>query len=100
MPVKVLDASAVATIVFDEPDSARITSLLDGADLQAPTLLPYEIANIAWKKARRGSSNRAGIVAGLQDALRMDISLTAPDPAAILELALETGLTAYDASYL
>jgi len=38
-PVKVVDASALAAILFAEPDAARLTALLSDATLIPPSLL-------------------------------------------------------------
>jgi hypothetical protein len=41
MPVKVVDASVLAALAFGEPRADEAASLLSGADLYAPDLLPY-----------------------------------------------------------
>jgi uncharacterized protein with PIN domain len=40
MPVKVVDASAVAALLFGEPDGVEVATRLNGATLVAAALLP------------------------------------------------------------
>jgi predicted nucleic acid-binding protein len=53
MPGRVVDASVLAAIIFEEPEAAAAQRAIGGAPMCAPNLLPYELANTAWKKARR-----------------------------------------------
>ncbi len=53
MAVVVADASAIAAVVFVEDDADAVAERMEGADLVAPTLLPYEVANVAAVKLRR-----------------------------------------------
>ncbi len=98
----VVDTSALAAIVFGEPDGPAMVRQLDGADVHAPTLLRFELANIAWKKARQAKSSGAAIVRALDLALsgRFEIAWHDVDHADVVLVASATGLTAYDAAYL
>ena len=100
MPGKVVDASVIAAIAFQESTALEAEALLEGSDLAAPLLLGFELANIARNKAQRDPHRLETIRAGLIEALRLEIQWEEVDHFAVLELALETGLTAYDASYL
>lgn len=100
MPDKVVDASVIAAIAFQETRSLEAEEILDGANLSAPLLLGYELANIARNKALRNPHLFQTIKEGLQDALQLEIQWEEVDYLAVMELALETGLSAYDASYL
>ena len=102
MSIAVVDASALATIVFLEPAAATARDRLKMHQLAAPRLLVYELMNAAVKKLRKHPGQEALIRGGLSKALgdEFDISWSDIDPAAVLALATETGLTAYDASYL
>jgi predicted nucleic acid-binding protein len=56
MAVKVVDASALGALLFGEPYGAAIAERLQrlrGAELIAPALLPFEVANICVRKMRR-----------------------------------------------
>jgi predicted nucleic acid-binding protein len=98
----VVDASALAAVVFDEPAGEAVATRIEGATVFAPALLKYELANTAWKKARRDKANAPGILRALTLAMgpRCGINWRDVDPADAVLIAAATGLTAYDASYL
>jgi predicted nucleic acid-binding protein len=100
MPGKVVDASVIAAWAFREPRREEALLLLRDADLYAPILLAYELANIARKKVARSSQRRGSLTEALRTALALPIQWREVDHMAVLHLALETGLTTYDASYL
>ena len=77
-----------------------MASALDGAELVAPTLLSFELANVCLTKCRRHPDLREALLAAFQLRGRLGIAETAVDHEDVLELALRSGLTAYDASYL
>lgn len=98
----VIDASALVAIAFDEPGSEKISRRLDGETVFAPTLLKFELANAAWKKARRRPAEAPAVLASLAKVLspRWGIIWKEVDHADAALIALETGLSSYDASYL
>jgi predicted nucleic acid-binding protein len=98
--IKVVDASALAALVFGEPEAEAIAQQLTGARLTAPSLLGFELANICLTKIRRQPSQREALHAAFALAQRLRVESVAVDHAATLALAEATGLTAYDASYL
>jgi predicted nucleic acid-binding protein len=100
MPAKVVDTSALAAIIFEEPRAAEAFNLIQGVEPHAPRLLAYELTHVAQRKSRANPAKREAIEKALEAALLMDIQWREVDHVAILRLALETGLTTYDASYL
>ena len=100
MPAKVLDASVLGALIFGEPRAKEALSLLEGAELYAPPLLAYELTSVARKKALKYPQLRERISEALEIGLSLDINWTEVDHLEVLRLALETGLTTYDASYL
>ena len=100
MPVKVADASVLAAVAFGEPQADEAVELLGGAVLHEPTLLAYELASVAHKKALRYPDRVDAIAAALALALALEIQWHEVDHRAVLGLALEKGLTTYDATYL
>ena len=96
----VVDASALAAVIFQEPDAPAVVRAISGEELRAPALLPFELTNIARTKTRQQPSAAALIDANLRVALSQHITFDAVDFGAVLALSLETGLSAYDASYL
>jgi predicted nucleic acid-binding protein len=97
---KVVDASALAALLFGEPAAEAIAGRLDGARLVAPGVLAFELANVCLVKCRRHPGQREALLAGLKLRGRLGVEEIAVDHDAVVEIALETGLTAYDASYL
>lgn len=100
MTDKVVDACALATILFGEPESENMLARLDGHRLFAPTLLPYEIASIARKKLRLYPDLRETILDALDQFERLDITFEKVPPDQAFLVAVEFGITTYDASYL
>jgi predicted nucleic acid-binding protein len=96
----VVDASAAAAIVFGEPGAEAVTAQLEDLELAAPSLLPYEVANVAAFKLRRRLLALEEVATGLELFARFGIALHGADPAALAAVAERTGLTAYDAAYL
>lgn len=100
MSLKVVDASAAAALLFGEPEAETVAVRLEGAELRAPALLPFEIASVAWKKIRLHPHSRAAILAAFGLLPRLRIEPAACDYSAVLRLADESGITVYDAAYL
>ena len=100
--IAVVDASALAAVVFNEPQATDVLERLANRQLVAPRLLVYELLNTAAKKLRRHPDQAAAIRAGVTRALADDFAIYWSDvePGPVLELAGTTGLSAYDASYL
>jgi predicted nucleic acid-binding protein len=100
MPVKVVDASAVAALVFGEAEGEVVAAKLDQQHLVAPSLLGFELANICLKKCRRNPELVETLLSAFEWRDRLEIEESAVDHQRVVELALNTGLTTYDASYL
>ena len=100
MPVRVVDASAVAAVLFDEPEAEDVEARLRGSRLLAPNLLPYEIANVCWKKCLRRPRERTGLRAALARLAHLGVGLRPVSASSMVALALETKLSVYDAAYL
>ncbi len=98
--VKIVDASALAALLFGEPEAEAVAARLEGARLAAPSLLAFELANVCLMKCRRHPDRREALLAAFQLRGRLGVEEIAVDHAGVLDLALKTGLTAYDASYL
>ena len=97
---RVVDASALAAVLFGEPDGERIAGRLEGASLVAPALLRFEVANVCLTKMRRHPDMRDVLVAAFGLLERMEIDTVEVDLGETLELAESSALTVYDAAYL
>ena len=96
----VVDASALAAVLFSEPEGVEVLEALAGDDVAAPATLPFELTNIARSKTRQCPDAAAIIQANLKDGLLRPIAIVPVDFGEVLDLALKTGLSAYDASHL
>lgn len=98
--VRVVDASALAALLFGEPEAEAIAARLGKARLVAPTLMAYEQANVCVVKCRRHPGERDALLAAFGMRTKLRVEEVAVDHRAALPLALASGLTLYDASYL
>lgn len=96
----VVDASALAAVMFLEPEAPRVVAALEREQWHAPDMLPFELTNIARTKTRQRPMHAALIEEALQDMLAHPITFDPVDFTSVLRLAVDTGLSAYDASYL
>ncbi len=100
MADKVLDASAAAALLFNEPDAELVAGRIDGHRLLAPNLISYELANVCLKKIRRDPRAEQSLTTAFRLRFALAIEERLIDPDAVLDLAVSTGLSVYDASYL
>jgi predicted nucleic acid-binding protein len=89
-------------VVFNEPLAPEIVRRLAGKEVVAPRLLAYELTNAALRKIKKHPADTDAIRASVERALADDVAIVWSDveTGPVLQLALDTGLTAYDASYL
>jgi predicted nucleic acid-binding protein len=98
----VVDASALGAVMFEEPSGAQVWPRLQGATVCAPTILKFELANIAVTKSRRHPESTVQFFSALALVIdeRSDIAWHDVPAVDVALMAMATGLTAYDASYL
>lgn len=98
-----VDASVAVKWYFrEEHREAALRLLGEQHTLLAPDLLIAEFANVAWKYVRRGNATVVEARRALNQLLIVPLTLYATRsvvPAA-LDIACETGRTAYDSIYL
>ena len=73
----VVDASALGAIAFGEPEAPALGRYLEDETLIAPTLLDYELTNLAITKVRRGVVSPSEATLLLVSALRLPIGRVA-----------------------
>lgn len=100
MPVKVIDASALAAILFGEPEAEEVASRIRGFTLASPALLPFEIASVCLRKMRQHPTQRPSLLAAHKLFGRMEIAQTVVDLNEVILLAGRKKLTVYDTTYL
>ena len=99
----VVDASVAAAALFRETHTKAARALLTaGRELHAPDLIHAEVANVIWKRRRRGEIDQAEAADLLIDFLSLPLRITPSEDllAAALQLALKTGRTVYDCLYV
>lgn len=98
--ILVVDASAIASVLFGEPEGPTIRAHCRGETLVAPRLIDFELANAALKRIRREPSREPWVLAMLTGLAALPISRVEVPTGEVVVLASRTGLSAYDASYL
>ena len=100
MSVRVVDASALGALLFGEPEGNEVSLALHDVKMVAPPLIDIEIASICLKKIRRYPEKRESLRKAFELFLLLDIEKIDVEYPAVLRLAEQTGLTAYDSCYL
>ncbi len=100
MSDKVVDASALAAIAFAEPGADAVIDQIDGHRLHAPTLIVFELMNVAWKRSKKQPAATALFLQALEVLEGLGLRFRGIDQGEVVRLGLATGLTAYDATYL
>ena len=99
MDVTVVDASAIAAVLFCEAEAEPVLASISGS-LVAPSLLVYELASVCSTKLARHPAEAQTILARYKLFDQLDLELAEPEWQALPQLALEWVLSAYDAAYL
>ena len=100
MPDKVIDASAIAALVFGEPQADDIAERIRGASLHAPVLIDFELASVCLKKLRLYPKQRAALLAGHALVKQMAVRKHSIDTRETVLMAEQAKLTVYDTAYL
>ena len=100
MADKIVDASALAALAFAEADAAEVIEKIDGHRLHAPTLVTFELMNVAWKRSKKQPAATALFLEALDVLQDVGLRFRGIDQEEVVKLGLATGLTAYDAAYL
>jgi predicted nucleic acid-binding protein len=96
----VVDASALAALLFGEPPGPNVASRLGGKRLFAPSLLRYELANVCSRKIQTAPGKEKILLSALDLFYDLGIQEVQIPPGELIPIAQATGLTAYDAAYL
>jgi len=96
----VADASALAAVLFGEPEAENVVARLGDRDLFAPTLLPYELSSVGLRKLALYPSRRTAITEAIGLFARMGVRQVDVPVRDVVELAEREKLTAYDTAYL
>ena len=97
---KIVDSSALAAFLFDEPEGEAVTATLRGARLAAPDWLMVELGSVCLRKLRHTPDAAERIMLAYGTRTQLGIALHAVDLDAVIALAASTRLSFYDACYL
>lgn len=100
MSLFVIDASALAAVLFGESRNREVEERLRGAVMVAPTLLPYELGNTCLKKMAQDPDRRPQLREALSYYSRLQIEEVEIPLWEVVPLAEAAKLSFYDASYL
>ncbi len=100
MTGKVVDASAIVALLFDELTRELVVSRLRGRSLHAPDLLGFEVANACVKKMRAYPGESDALRQAFLCFFELEIEFEPTDLTEAVVLARQMKLSAYDASYL
>ena len=100
MRICVVDASAMGALLFGESKAEEVAKVMKDAHLAAPALLRFEMASICLKKIVAHPELETRLMSALDLFNRFAIDTVQVDHRATVTLAMATGLTTYDASYL
>lgn len=100
MAVKIVDASALAAVLFGEPEAETMVDRLQGYALVVPLLLSFELASICLKKVKRYPAKRTLLLEALELFGQMDIAQIKVNVCEVVTLAEQKRLSTYDASYV
>ena len=99
-PKLVVDASVLAAAVFAETKRYEAEVSMHGRTLCAPTLIDYELANVALNKIRDRTVSIGDAGRALARYADLEVERWEADPGELVRIGEKFRLTAYDASYL
>jgi predicted nucleic acid-binding protein len=97
---KVIDASAICAVVFNESKQSDVERRLHAVRLHAPALIDFEVASTCLKKIRSRPADQDDVMRLYNNFQNFTISKAAIDLTEAVVLAEQFNLSAYDASYL
>lgn len=101
MTVVVADASAIVALLLDSGDAGRWSAhALSGADLAAPHLLPFEVANVIRRHTAARLIGNDVADQSMADLADLPIEYWPYETLASRMWELRPNLTSYDASYI
>ena len=97
----VCDTSVLASAIFGDRNGAEARDLTRSRRLVAPSLIRYEMAQVALRKCEGCSAETVTLVLrAYETSLRVPVQLLEPCWPDVVRLARAHGLSGYDASYL
>ena len=95
-----IDASALMSVLIDEPEKSLIIHLTRNCNLVAPLVLPHEIGNALTRLKKRHILSDKKVIIAFNDFKKIPLRLLDTDIENALLLACKYSIYAYDAYYL
>jgi predicted nucleic acid-binding protein len=95
-----MDASAIITMVIDEPEKNSIINLTKDVELFSPEMVPFEIGNALTRLKRRQILNDEEIIEAYNVYKKIPLRLVEVNIENALKIACQYNIYAYDAYYL
>jgi predicted nucleic acid-binding protein len=95
-----LDASAIMSVIVQEPEKALVVNLTKNAIIVSPSVVSFEIANGLTKMVKRKIIDKSRMMSAFEYFKWIPIKIIAVDIEQALEIAGEHNIYAYDAFYL
>ena len=95
-----IDASALMSILINEPEKAGIVNATRNCELLAPSVMPYEIGNALTRLIKRQILDENQVIMAYNDFKKIPLRILEVDMENALKIACHYGIYAYDAYYL
>ena len=95
-----IDASALISVLIDEPEKRQIIHQTRNCNLIAPIILPYEIGNALTRLIKRHIMSTEEVIMAFNEYKKIPLRLLNIDFENALLLACKYAIYAYDAYYL
>ncbi|MDR0784562.1 MAG: type II toxin-antitoxin system VapC family toxin [Treponema sp.] len=96
----IMDASAIITMVIDEPEKNLIINLTKDVELFSPEMISFEIGNALTRLKRRQILNDEEIIKAYNVYKEIPVRLVEVNIENALKIACQYNIYAYDAYYL
>jgi predicted nucleic acid-binding protein len=96
----IMDASAIITMVIDEPEKDLIVNLTKDMDLLSPEMVPFEIGNALTRLKRRHILNNEEVIEAYNVYKNIPLRFIEVNVENALKIACQYNIYAYDAYYL
>ncbi len=96
----VADTNTFLAVALNEPEKDWLVGAVEGHELVAPDVLPYEVGNALSALARRGVLNESQLAAAWDTVMSISVELVTVDLREAMLLAAKLKTYAYDAYFL
>lgn len=96
----IADTNTFLAVALNEPEKDWLVGAVEGHELVAPDVLPYEVGNALSALARRGVLNESQLAAAWDTVMSISVELVTVDLREAMLLAAKLKTYAYDAYFL